>query len=161
MSRPTPKALTEWRALPRADRERLVDGVREHERLPDPTAPLRDAYARGEIGLDEFENRIAVVLEQEDAPTGLRTPVASRAMTPTASPILRGAEDFERELIKTRKAIERRESDLEVLRARRNLLIYEGCEAGLTERKAAAAAGVSYGYAGQAHRGHVDPTAGK
>lgn len=131
------------------DREALIDAGR----YVDEINRERDRYLAGLITLEDFEERVG---------DHLRTQVTSLGMTPTAStPILRGADDFERELVKTRRAIERREGELEALRATRNQLIYEGCEAGLTERKAALAAGVSYGYAGQAHRGKGDPAAGK
>lgn len=81
--------------------------------------------------------------------------------TPIPTPILRSAEDYARELQKVAARVKRRDDAQERDRAYRNRLIYEGCEAGLTERAAAEAAGVSYGYAGQAHRGEGDPAKGK
>lgn len=63
---------------------------------------------------------------------------------------------YTRKLRGLKRRIERREQRLAELREERNLLIYEACEAGLTERTAAHESGVSHGWAGRCHR-----TAGK
>lgn len=58
----------------------------------------------------------------------------------------------EARLGRVRGRVERLGAELTAARALRNRAVYEACEGGLSERQAAAAAGVSYGYAGRCHR---------